>query len=326
MQRINICLMVLVLGLVSCKKSSSSSSQKAGNQLTYVIQDNDDLSLFSTALTYTHLGDTLLQPGPYTVLVPDNNAFSSSGYSGVVAVEGTSNALMTQIIAYHILGGTYYFNELPFAFNQEVRTLHGDKMYVTHWILNGDTVITINGTQVTTSNIVTANGLIQVINAVLNPPIYQTIHQALEGDTALTFFNEAMNVTGLNDSIAGSNGAYTVFAPTNSAFRALGIMTEDSVLATSPAVLSSILDYQILSGRRFIYDYVLSIGPSGVGSETMLDGNSVTVTLVSSGPGTYSGITLQGPGNSSAASLAKSNILAGNGVVHEINQVLKSTY
>lgn len=325
MKRITICILVMALGLASCKKSSAPSSDASGNRLTYVIGDNDDLSLFSAALSYTHFSDTLLQTGPYTVLVPNNTAFNASGYSGVVDVEGTSNVLMDQIIAYHILGGTYYFNELPFSFNQEVSTLHGDKMYVTHWIKDGDTIITINGTSVTTSNILTSNGLIQVISAVLNPPIYQNIHQALEADTALTFFNEAMNVTGLNDSI-GASGVYTVFAPTNNAFRALGFPTIDSILATSPAVLDGILNYQILNGRRFIYDYVLSTDDSGVGVQTMLDGSSVSVTLVSSGPGTYSGITLQGAGNTSASNLVKSNILAGNGVVHEIDQVLKLTF
>ncbi|TDX00761.1 fasciclin domain-containing protein [Dinghuibacter silviterrae] len=327
MQRIYFYITALALALTACKKDSSSgNSLAAGNRLTYVIGDNGNLSLFTAALSYTHLGDTLLKPGPYTVLVPNDNAFNASGYANVVAVEGTSSALMDQIISYHILGGTYYLNELPFSFNQEISTLHGDKMYVTHWVKAGDTILTINGTPVIAYNLPASNGVIQVLSAVLNPPIYKNIHEALSGDTALTFFNEAMNHTGLTDTIAEGSAVYTVFAPTNSAFRALGFMSTDSILATDPAILSAIIKYHVLSDRRFIYDYILSTDASGVSGQTMIDGSSATVTLISSGPGTYSGITIQGAGNTSASNLVRSNILAGNGVVHTIDQVLKQTF
>lgn len=317
-------MLVLGLGLTACKKNDSPSSQASqeasGNRLTYVIGDNDDLDLFSTALTYTHLDDTLLMPGPYTVLVPTNEAFNGSGYADAVAVDGTNNVLMKEIISYHILGGTYYLNELPFAFNQEINTLHGDKMYVTHWIKGGDTVLTINGTQVTTNNLPASNGLIQVVNAVLNPPIYSNIHEALAADTALSFFNEAMNHTGLTDSIGKGSAIYTVFAPVNNAFRQLGFPSTDSILATDPAVLSAILKYHILNDRRFIYDYVLSTDATNLSAQTMIDGNSAAIQV------NGSGITIQGSGNTSPSNLVLSNILAGNGVVHEIDQALKLTF
>jgi uncharacterized surface protein with fasciclin (FAS1) repeats len=185
--------------------------------------------------------------------------------------------------------------------------------------------VTINGTQVTTANLPAVNGLIQVINAVLTPPIYNSIHQALEGDTALTFFNEAMDRTGLTDSIAQGSTPYTVFAPINSAFRKLGFFSTDSILATDPQVLSSILKYHILSGRRFIYDYVLTSDASNTTSQTMIDGNSAAITLIQGGSG-FSGITIQGSGNTGASNLIRSNILAGNGVIHEIDQALKLTF
>lgn len=319
--------MGLVLALAACKKSGTSSggNDLSGNRLTYVLEDNSNTSLFSAALTYTHLGDTLLKPGPYTVLVPNDNAFQGSGYPSIVSVYGTPEALMNQTISYHILGGTYYLDQLPFAFNQEISTLHGDKMYVTHWVKAGDTVITINGTQVTTLDLPAVNGVIQVINAVLTPAIYKNIHEALEGDTSLTYFNEAMDHTGLTDSIGEGSAPYTIFAPTNSAFRQLGFFSTDSILATDPQVLSSILKYHILSGRRFIYDYVLSSDATNTTAQTMIDGNSAAITLIPGGSG-FTGITIQGSGNTSASNLVRSNILAGNGVVHEIDQVLKLTF
>lgn len=326
MQRLYLCVLGLAL-LAACKKSSSTSggTDLSGNRLTYVLEDNSNTTLFSAALTYTHLGDTLLNPGPYTLLVPNDNAFEGSGYPDIVSIYGTPEALMNQTISYHILGGTYYLDQLPFAFNQEISSLHGDKMYVTHWVKNNDTILTINGTQVTTLNLPAVNGVIQVINSVLSPPIYNSIHQALEGDTALTFFNEAMNHTGLTDSIASGSTPYTVFAPINNAFRKLGFFSTDSILATDPAVLAAILKYHILSGRRFIYDYVLSSDATNTTSQTMIDGNSAAIVLIPGGSG-FSGITIQGSGNTSASNLVKSNILAGNGVVHEIDQALKLTF
>jgi uncharacterized surface protein with fasciclin (FAS1) repeats len=318
---------VVSLALVSCSKATTAGNGSVGNRLTNVVTDNFNFSLFTAAINYTGLADTLLQPGPYTALVPNDDAFHQAGYSNAVAIQATDLTFMRAVTAYHILKGTYQFNRLPYAFDQEIKTLQGNSMYVTHWIKNGDSVVTINGTRILSYNLPASNGLVQVLSAVLSPAIYNNLHDAVAADPALTFFNTALARTGLS-SLLESGDTYTVFAPTNAAFIAMGIPTLDSIYHTNTSVLANLVRYHILSARRFIYDYILITDATGKSQQAMVDGNNVTITLYSD-PNTGAGVNsilLQGSGNNGATALVRRDILAGNGVLHTINQVLKTNY
>ena len=319
-------LLLPVLMLISCKKSSSSTASDGyDNRLGFIMSDNFDLTLFNVGLTYTHYSDTLLQPGPYTVLAPSDEAFEAAGYANAVAVQA-AGGLMNQIIGYHILKGTYQLNLLPYEFNQQIRTLDGDLMYVTHWVKDGDTVITINGATIQSLNLPASNGLIQVLNQVLSPALYDNVQQAITADSSLTYFNAALLQSGLLTTLQGT-GPFTVFAPTNTAFRNAGFLTTDSISRTDPAVLTALLTYHILSGRRFVNDYILTTGATNTSVQGMLDSNNVTINLIAgSTPGTYSGITIQGSGNTKVSNLIRQNVLAGNGVLHTIDQVLETNF
>ena len=320
-------LLLPVLILVSCKKSSAppAASDSYNNRLGFIMSDNFDLTLFNVGLTYTHYSDTLLQPGPYTVLAPSDEAFEAAGYTNAVAVQA-AGGLMNQIIGYHILRGTYQLNLLPYEFNQQIRTLDGDLMYVTHWVKNADTVITINGATIESLNLPASNGLIQVLNQVLSPALYDNVQEAITADSSLTYFNAALLQSGLLTTLQGA-GPFTVFAPTNTAFRSAGFLTTDSINRTDPAVLTALLTYHILSGRRFVNDYILTTGATNTSVQGMLDSNNVTINLVAGSiPGSFSGITVQGSGNKTASNLIRQNVLAGNGVLHTIDQVLETNF
>jgi uncharacterized surface protein with fasciclin (FAS1) repeats len=311
---------------VSCKKDSASAgSDSYNNRLGFIMNDNFDLTLFNVGLTYTHYSDTLLQPGPYTVLAPSDEAFEAAGYGNAVAVQA-AGGLMNQIIGYHILNGAYQLNLLPYEFNQEIHTLSGASMYVTHWVKGGDTVITINGASILSLNLQASNGLVQVLNQVLSPSLYSNVQEAITADSSLTYFNAALLRCGLSVTLQGA-GPFTVFAPTNDAFRAAGYATTDSLNRMDPGVLATLLTYHILSGRRFVNDYILTTDATNASLQAMQDGNNITVHLIPSGtPGSYSGITVQGSGNTTASNLLRQNVLAGNGVLHTIDQVLKTNF
>ncbi len=323
----NFLFILSALLLFSCKKDGPMGGDTTGTSLANVVTDNFNFSVFTAALNYTHLSDTLLQSGPYTALVPNDQAFLAAGYSAV-SIQADDFNLMRALIGYHLLRGTYQLNRLPFAFNQEIKTLLGNPMYVTHWIKNGDSLVTINGDQVISFNQPASNGLLQVLNTVLSPAIYTTLHDAIAADTGLTYFNTALVRTGLVSQLEGTD-VYTLFAPTNSAFRAMGFPDIDSVYHTNASVLGNLLRYHILNGRRFIYDYILITDATNKSQQSMIDGNNVAITLYkdpnSIGTG-FSSILLQGSGNTGSASLIRRDILAGNGVLHTISQVLKTNY
>jgi uncharacterized surface protein with fasciclin (FAS1) repeats len=320
--------LLAVLSLLSaCKKDKTvTGNSDADNRIGYIITDNFNLSLFNIALNYTGLYPQLNTSQIITVLAPDDPSFNAAGYADAVAIEGSNKADLTQILKYHVLSGKYDFNTLPFLFNQEVTTMDGLKMYVTRWIKNQDTVLTVNGTQITSKNLPGSNGLIQVIDAVLTPSTYPLLTQAIAADPSLTYFNQALIRANMVSTLNGSN-IYTVFAPTNAAFMALGYATLDSINNTDPAKLAALLKYNMFAGRKFIYDYVLTTDASNITQQAMSDGNVVTVDLIQDpNTGDYTGITLQGIGNAGQASIVKSNILTGNGVLHETDTVLKPNF
>lgn len=314
---------VLLMLLSACtKKDDVVAGTEETNRLTYIIDDNKfNFSFFSTALGRTGYRSTLAGPGPYTVMIPDNNAFIKAGYDNEQAVLTESGAVLNTLLSYHIVNGTWELNKLPFKFNQELTALSGAKMYVTRWVKDADTVLTVNGSPLLAHNLSASNGMIQVLDNVLQPLVHKTLSEAVSADTALNFLNVALQQAGLKGLLSTEN-AYTMFAPTNNAFRGAGFPSIDSINTTDPAILRDLLAYQLFSGRKFIYDYILTTGASDQSEQAMSNGNNVTIKLLKSGV-KYTGITISGPGNTTAAQVKKANVMAANGVLHIIDQVLK---
>ncbi|PUZ21842.1 fasciclin [Chitinophaga parva] len=326
----NIWLAGFCLLLFACKKDDSKPATSGGdaNQLVNVITDNKfNFSDFNTALTTTGLDKQLRGAGPYTVLIPDNTAFQAAGYSDETAVAQEDGAVLLNMVRYHLLDGSWDLNKLPFRFNQPVTSFAGTQLYITHWIKGADTVITINGTPVSAVNMPASNGLIQVISAVMPPLLQNTLSDAVAADTSLTFLNTALQVTGMKNLLAG-NDAYTLFAPSNNAFRAAGYPSMDSIATTDPAVLKALLLYQLTAGRHFVYDYILTADDSNTSQQTMANSNTTTVTLVpnpQTGVG-FTSIRIQGSGNPQPCNIMKQNVLTNNGILHIIDQVLKENF
>jgi uncharacterized surface protein with fasciclin (FAS1) repeats len=109
--------------------------------------------------------------------------------------------------------------------------------------------------------------------------------------------------------VLGSAGPFTVFAPTNDAFRAAGFATEAAIMAANPETLIAILTYHVLAGRVFSSDLADGATP------TMLNGLTTTIDL-------DGGAFIKGRKNATASRITKTDIVATNGVIHEIDQVL----
>lgn len=312
--------------LFSCKKDDNkpSGTNKDNNKLLYVIEDNKfNFSLFNTALTITNLNTVLLEQGPYTVLIPDNNAFQKSGYATDQDVAKEKGTVLMNMVKYHMLKGLWQLDKLPFRFNQPVTTTSGTQLFITHWVLNQDTIITINGTKVTAQNLPASNGLVQVINSILNPLTQDKLSTAIAAEPTLTYFNAALQRAGMKDLLQG-DGPLTVFAPNNNAFIAAGFPTTDSIIQTNPDLLRNMLRFHMLANRRFVYDYVLSTDNTNKSLQNMLNNSTTTVNVQNNG-NDYS-INIQGAGNSQPAQLLKSNVLTNNGVLHIIDKVLMENF
>jgi uncharacterized surface protein with fasciclin (FAS1) repeats len=181
---------------------------------------------------------------------------------------------------------------------QEIATLQGKKVKVT---INGEGVF-INDAKVTVANIEADNGVVHVIDAVMLPPVI-TVVDIVVGSADHDTLEAAVIAAGLADDLSGT-GPFTLFAPTDDAFKALPAGTIEALLADPTGDLANILLYHVVSGKAMSTDL-----SNGQVIETLL-GKDVTVAI--NGDGVFI----------NNAKVTVANIEADNGVVHIIDAVL----
>lgn len=324
-KQLGISLMAICWLVAGCKKQDVYREIDY-NRISAIVKDNYNLSVFAAALDRTGMDETLQEEeGPFTALAPSDDAFARAGMNNVAALKARSAAWIGRMMDYHIVPGRYELHKFPYLINQEVRTRNGGKLYVSRWIKDNNTILTINGARVILQDIPASNGHLQIIDRVLEPYAHAVLADAVTADT-LTMFAEALRRSGLMETLR-KEGPYTVFAPTNTAMQKAGYATIQQVKDTDPAVLRALCEFHICNDLRFVNDYLLSIGATNTGSQRMINSFTAAVTLVpnAQAPGEYKGITLRAPGNTADVSVIRQDILAGNGVLHMVNDVLRLT-
>jgi uncharacterized surface protein with fasciclin (FAS1) repeats len=244
------------LGGMACKKETKIEKVtddgyfgRAGN----IINDNASLSSFNYFLRgYPgQLVDTLLQPGPYTVMAPANTAFSIQISQFTYDTVSLRNALA---MPYFVLNGQLPLKQLPVGLNQELTTMTGNKIWVSKWANGSDTVITVNGARVSTVDAPVTNGLLNVLNRTYLAYAGNDCTAPVFNRYNLSFFAAALQRCHWDDSLR-SGGPYTVLAPDNTAFINRGFPNMDSVLHTSIDTLARLVKAHVLKNRKFFYDF-----------------------------------------------------------------------
>lgn len=315
---------VVALMVMGCSKEDDNV-KRDNNRIAQVLADNFNLTVMNQVVIRGGVRNLADGPETLTLFAPSDEAFTKAGYINSTAILTAAYDRVVRLARYHMVEGNYEIDKMPFLFNQEIRSL-GGKLYVTRWIKNGDTVLTINGSRLLSTAVSASNGKVQVIDRMLEPYVHETLSDAIASDASLTLFNQALQRANLTSLLRGKE-PHTVYAPTNAAMTAYGYPTLEAIEAADPVVLANMIRYQIVADRRFVNDYILSTGATNQGKQGMLNNSSVTVTLVpdSQKPGAFTGITLQGIGNTSKTNLVKQDIITGNGVMHITDQVLRIT-
>jgi uncharacterized surface protein with fasciclin (FAS1) repeats len=135
----------------------------------------------------------------------------------------------------------------------------------------------------------------------INPTPTRNILDTLLAVGRFTTFAGAVKAAGLTDELAGK-GPFTVFAPTDEAFKKLPAGAYDSVLR-DPGRLKAILNYHVVSGYFAVRD-VKS------GEVMTLQGSSLTAAVSSSD------VRVNG------ARVTEADVVATNGIVHAIDAVV----
>jgi len=128
-----------------------------------VIVNSDVHNTLEAAVVAAGLVETLSGTGPFTVFAPTDAAFAALPAGTVETLLADPTGTLTQILLYHVVGSQALSTDLTNG--QTIVTLEGQTVEVT---INAGGVF-INDAQVTVADIVTDNGVIHVIDAVLLP-------------------------------------------------------------------------------------------------------------------------------------------------------------
>lgn len=132
-------------------------------------------------------------------------------------------------------------------------------------------------------------------------PAPTTVADTAARTPELSTLNKLINDAGLADTLRGP-GPYTVFAPSDAAFKAVPAKTMDE-LASNKELLKSVLTYHVVPGK--------------LTSDEVKNGNTKTVqgaSVALSKAGTF--VTVED------AMVTQADVPATNGVVHVIDRVL----
>ena len=172
----------------------------------------------------------------------------------------------------------------------------------------GESGLMINGSNIVTTDIVAANGIIHVIDAVLQAPSVGPAPLGIVAASSGSFttLTAAVDAAGLGDALMDPNANLTVFAPTDEAFDALPAGQLDALLEDTEA-LTNLLQYHLYADTVSSADAIA------------LAGNEIVMANEDS-----ASVSTDEDGNLfiNDAQVILADVAASNGVIHAIDKVL----
>ncbi len=314
-------------------KTFNVNSQSVTNKISLplnlitVVSKLPFFSALTAAVVKTGLASTLASPDfKETVFAPIDAAFAKlpapfNNAANINAITDQSQIdALKNILLYHVLGTEVLSKQIASGRSstttlKPVGSSNDNTVYLSKeyglLALNGNTLVLI-------PDLVLSNAVVHVIDNVLAFPS-QNIAQIAVGNSGLTVLVAALVKTNLV-GVFQNAGDFTVFAPTDAAFAKLPapFNTAANISAitdqTQIDALANILKYHVIASRYFSLDF----------------GFFGTVTTIAAAPNnTLIGLLglnrayVKGDQNKTFAYAYPANILATNGVVHVVNQVLQ---
>ena len=265
-----------------------------------LLQADPNFSAYFGLLDAAGLTSTLSQTGPFTIFAPDNDAFAAVDPTALEQVAGDPTQLRA-LLGYTIVPGNIPDDQLK---SGQLATTQGASLTIA---VSGSTV-TVDDATIVPPQLLATNGVVHGLDAVIVPPGFELapqptedIVQVVSGNPDYSTLSQLLTSSGLA-SLLSETGPYTFFAPNNEAFAALPA-DQLKNLQSDPSLARNVLAYQIVLGS-----YPTSALKSG--PLTSLEGGALTISV--------QGDTVK----VNTATIVDPNLLATNGVVQGINQLL----
>uniref|UniRef100_A0A8C4E157 Periostin, osteoblast specific factor a n=1 Tax=Dicentrarchus labrax TaxID=13489 RepID=A0A8C4E157_DICLA len=236
--------------------------------------------------------------GSFTMFAPSNEAWDQLDPTIRSALVSNVNIELFNSLHFHMVNRRLLTKEMKN--DMSVTSMYNNLgLYINHYS-NG--IVTVNCARIIHGNQIATNGVVHVIDRVISA-VGSTIKEVLDVNDDLSSFNAVALTSGLMDKL-DQPGHYTLFAPTNKAFDRLGPGYLERIMGDK-AVITALANYHLLNSVQCSEAIMAgSVYETAEGStiEIGCDGDSLTVN----------GIKM----------VLKKDIVATNGVIHLIDQVL----
>nr|WP_294899206.1 fasciclin domain-containing protein [uncultured Pedobacter sp.] len=258
--------------------------------------------------------------GNFTVFAPTNKAFEKIGLVNPQDLNALQTPFLVSVLNYHLSNGITKDDALTNG--GTVSSLLGAT--ITKRIIIRDGEKYVNGSKIIVANNKADNGIAHVIDRVLlasGTDIANTVLFFSQGKgfvkPELSFLVEAVVYCDLVSALSDKTPNYTVFAPTDQAFKDLG-----KTLGIAINEPSDVRKINKATLKQVLLNHVVNLG--GKFTSELYPGNLMTLSGKNVTLGDYANgvLTVKGNGNSMVANMVIPDIQTTNGVVHVIDRVL----
>ncbi len=300
--------------------------ERGGRNIVEIAVSNSNFSALVAAVLKTGLAGALSDPAAnLTVFAPTNAAFAQlpAPFNNAANIGGITDAaqidFLRNVLLYHVLGAEVFSNQVANG-RSSAATIKPAGAANDNTIYFSKTlgIIRVNGqSTVILANINATNGVIHAINKVLLFPS-NTIAGIAIADPNFSALVAALVKTNLAGVFAGA-GDFTVFAPTNAAFAKLPAPLNNAANisnitdAATIAALANILKYHVTGSRYFGWDLGILNRVTTIANAP----NNKLTTILGFNTG-----WVKGDKNNNFSNIQPADILATNGVIQVIGDVL----
>ena len=345
---------LIVFSIASCQESQIGAPLNVESKTVSIyeyLKKDKSYSTLVTALDLTGASAGLSIYGSNTLFAPSNDAFQKYlTRKGITDISKMDLGELKKLINYHIYSERYASTLFPAS----TTTVGGD--FILMDISKGlrQTVLN-NSIAIDTLDISTSNGIVHVINDVLEPPT-KTIYTYLQGNPEYSIMAEAISKTGLdkvlldkveidNSTKIPSKKFLTFFVESNTVLQQNGINSFDDLAkkysnsynttksyTSATDSLNIFVKYHCLNGKYFAMEFIDdAFETSSAGNWIVVDTKGGTVNMnrhfekqniLNPATGQYELTEVE---VLTSITPEVSNIVTSNGIIQGVNSVLKVT-
>uniref|UniRef100_A0A8B9JXF7 Transforming growth factor beta induced n=1 Tax=Astyanax mexicanus TaxID=7994 RepID=A0A8B9JXF7_ASTMX len=237
-------------------------------------------------------------PGSFTFFAPSNEAWAALPTEILDALVSNVNIELLNALHYHMVNKRLTSDDLKHG--SSFPSMYQDFDVHIHHYSNG--IVTVNCARLVKTDQHATNGIVHVVDRVITA-ITNNVNAFLETEDELQSLQTAIAAAGLT-SMLENEGSYTIFAPTNEAFKKIPQEMLDRILG-DPVALKDLLNYHIVKNLHCAESIVAGVPLEtlqGTVLEVGCDGNEMTLN--------------------GKAIVTEKDKLGTNGVVHYISELL----